>query len=519
MRRQGNPLRLDLLRNWALLLVFLFLLLPAFLRWSESKWGNAQVQPVVETRVIGPPSQEMLASAQGIRLPPVSTYGKSTSTAERPTFGVRLQLEYAGKPFRLDSLATVAIKLADAQEFKIHRLECEVGSGEYLLPNLPPGTFSYEVTVDAEPANPVGFPGDFQAQGMFSRSIENFDPVILPLVRLLHIREPVDNGCYREGGILATEEFRISWDPIPEVDEYWVTMGVRPNGWPQTKVRTRETQLTMTLAPNFYRLQVEGKRDKKMIAVGLYHIQTQVLPAYGEPEVRSQRGFLPIDISSSATETQDVSHVFWYNGKIAVIPATAALDVRVFPKFSEIPIEAVIDRSPASFTIRGLKPGPYRMEVRIDLNGANPPDLPGDLYGVRDFTAPPEMKGWSLIFLHQNMRLLYPEDTADQAVHDRIAAGTFPHVKPPVVISWESLGEGVLYRYSLNPPFVHGTTTGTTLLINYSNANVSRLRLEAYSSAAALIGKLRLNRGDDLFPIVAETPAEALQSEGIGSKR
>lgn len=460
-------------------------------------------------RPVGPPPSEFLASAQAVRIPSPSRPPKAVPTAERQEFGIRLGLEYGGKPFLSGNLASVGVTLFDSQEFKTRKMTFPAGADQHLIPDLLPGTFSCQVMIDADPSNPPGFPGDYRGQAYFFRGPQDDAPVRIPLLKHLRLLEPADNNELRDGGMTVTGTVRVAWDPLPEVEEYRVTLAVRPQEWPREFLATSGSSVEFDVAPNLYSLHVEGVASKTTVAVGLYQFKYSVDTPFGPRVPRNQVGYLPLRVNSLATSAQDVSTLFWYDNGRLTIPATAGFDVRVFPKFASARIEADIDRSPSSFTIRNLPPGPYRMEVRVDLNPENPPGMPGDLFGTREFTVPAGRREYPTVFLTSNIRLLYPEDTNDPLLAGRIASGAFPKVKSPLVIAWQPVEGAALYRYSLNPPYVYGSTSATSLVLQVPGGAVTNVYLDAYSASGSVIGKLRLDGLNQAFPIFVEALPES----------
>lgn len=106
-------------------------------------------------------------------------------------------------------------------------------TGEYTIPNVPPGQYGIRVTIDdAEPFNTphnYGFAGDFQGWE---------SPIIVPegqsvlqkdldVERTIHLTSPVDNS--QEIGSLGAEkdshdpdDLAFAWDAIPEATSYKV---------------------------------------------------------------------------------------------------------------------------------------------------------------------------------------------------------------------------------------------------------------------------------------------------------
>ncbi|PKL77006.1 MAG: hypothetical protein CVV27_07365 [Candidatus Melainabacteria bacterium HGW-Melainabacteria-1] len=162
------------------------------------------------------------------------------------------------------------------------------------------------------------------------------------------------------------------------------------------------------------------------------------------------------------------------------------------------------------FSLGGLPPGQYGLNVAFDNNPANPLQYPGDLRAWAEFELKPDQVPPTLqMSLIQLLHLTAPVDNnAPLAGWERPCGGNADLSGSPE-LSWVGLGEGIRYDYQLlqgvcgsnqAPTLVKsGSISQTSLSVNLPSSppdSYYRFRLEARQDGQ-LVGRLRTHGAHD----------------------
>lgn len=163
-------------------------------------------------------------------------------------------------------------------------------SGDYLLTGLSPGKYRLHVSIDENRANPLRFPGDYEAQINFEATSEGSPRIELDVPQLMRLTRPGDNarpldgmltGCATQPRFTTaryawTPQAKIDfgWEPVVDGAEYRYSLFAFPcvAGGSTRKLiedKTLQATLTLDLPPlpdnEYYQFRVEAWRDGRMV--------------------------------------------------------------------------------------------------------------------------------------------------------------------------------------------------------------------------------------------------------------
>lgn len=110
-----------------------------------------------------------------------------------PADSVKGRLSYAGG----QALPAITPRFWLRDEVSRQRVKPIVNysQGQFEIRGLPPGKYGLNVTYDANPSNPIQYPGDLRAWSVFEIKAGQPPPELgMALVKLIHLRSPVDNN-------------------------------------------------------------------------------------------------------------------------------------------------------------------------------------------------------------------------------------------------------------------------------------------------------------------------------------
>jgi tetratricopeptide (TPR) repeat protein len=133
--------------------------------------------------------------------------------------------------------------------------------------------------------------------------------------------------------------------------------------------------------------------------------------------------------------------------------------------------------------VRGLSPGGYYLWAKVDADGGNPIDFPGDFQGnvffdveykgIETVPTPSFLDGEVKFNIDKIIHMTFPEDNAFYLAARRPDCGEETPLENPVHIEWEPLADDVEYKYVLTryscKPFMSagivktGTLSGTSI--------------------------------------------------------
>jgi serine/threonine protein kinase len=126
-----------------------------------------------------------------------------------------------------------------------------------------------------------------------------------------------------------------------------------------------------------------------------------------------------------------------------------------------------------AFTIHGLAPGPYGINIRFDAVAGNPIAYPGDFYAWRQFDVPESGAAELSVDVVRLIHLVSPQDNG--AVLDgwgEACEGRRPAFRRAVTFAWEPLEQGADYHWQVTRvdcsftsqvPAAAGKTTSTSV--------------------------------------------------------
>lgn len=148
-------------------------------------------------------------------------------------------------------------------------------SGAFEIHGLPPGKYGLNVAYDANPANPLQYPGDYRAWTVFELQPGQAPPQLgMELVQLIHLTAPADNNlplsdweqpCQIQAKQPASVTF--AWDSLGPGVRYdyavqaWACSGETP-GPVVSRGSTPDPRLSLDLPPlaagHYYRFSLEA---------------------------------------------------------------------------------------------------------------------------------------------------------------------------------------------------------------------------------------------------------------------
>lgn len=173
---------------------------------------------------------EPAARAPGIA-PPAPAPGPAAppAPAEASPIVVAGRLLYDGQPIAGPGLPAPLFWFRDEASRAQVKPEVEYDAGAFKVRGLAPGRYGLSVRVDAERGNPNIFPGDFNAWAEFVLEAGARLELELPLRRIMHLRQPVDNGATLPGwdapcgaGHPSPAKILFAWEPLDPAATYEV---------------------------------------------------------------------------------------------------------------------------------------------------------------------------------------------------------------------------------------------------------------------------------------------------------
>lgn len=163
-------------------------------------------------------------------------------------------------------------------------------AGEYSLRGLASGKYRLHVSIDENRANPLRFPGDYEAQINIEATSEGPPRVELDVPQLLHLTRPGDNarpldgmltGCATQPRFTTaryawTPQAKIDfgWEPVVDGAEYRYSLFAFPcvAGGSTRKLiedKTLQATLTLDLPPlpdnEYYQFRVQAWKDGRLV--------------------------------------------------------------------------------------------------------------------------------------------------------------------------------------------------------------------------------------------------------------
>ena len=160
-------------------------------------------------------------------------------------------------------------------------------TGSLSLLNIPYGTFSASIRVDANKENPPLYPGDYRANIHFSVTASTSSIVKVPMERIIHLIKPQDNNVPMTGWDLPckdkisyTSPVLFMWEPMGKGVTYTYTITTtRCNPFKQMETvagdTTSKTQVLLSLPPSkpaeYYLLKIFAYKNGQRIGSLMTH--------------------------------------------------------------------------------------------------------------------------------------------------------------------------------------------------------------------------------------------------------
>lgn len=173
------------------------------------------------------------------------------------------------------------------------------------------------------------------------------------------------------------------------------------------------------------------------------------LPPVTDIENASQRDLVPDKTSLPGPVTMMVRLLFDGN---PLSESTAAL--AVFRMHSNelkqwFTPDYSYDRGAGVFRLRGMAEGTYIGQVTIDADRSNPDQYPGDYKGKFTVTVLQSAPATVNADMERIIHLTGPEDNARPLKDWGKVCSSNTEFETPVAVSWEALGKGVVYSYTI----------------------------------------------------------------------
>jgi hypothetical protein len=140
-----------------------------------------------------------------------------------------------------------------------------------------------------------------------------------------------------------------------------------------------------------------------------------------------------------------------FDGKPLSSLTSAAVVVHIYNRELKkwITPDYTYDAGSGTFQLKGVPSGPGNGEVRIDADGSNPAQYPGDYRGRFNFTPGPTAQADVSVDMERMLHLTSPEDNAAPLANWGGVCQNKIGYETPVAIAWEPLGKDVSYSYTI----------------------------------------------------------------------
>jgi serine/threonine protein kinase len=250
-------------------------LVAGLLGWGVTRMASTPIAPVPPAPAsVGPPV------AKAVPAPP-----RLPANLQVLGFSVAGALSFDGQPLETLTRRPPSFWLRHESRSEVQPGIVSYRDGRFVVGALPPGRIGAQVTVDLNPDNPSGYPGDLYRFVTFDVKAGKSEPLEVDLYKVIHLRSPQDNGRPLPGWgedcpqMFQADAARIAWEPLAEgaTYEYVVRRVECPYVSHQTLFEgtTAATHLTLPLPPSapneFYLLQLMAKRGDRTIGLITTH--------------------------------------------------------------------------------------------------------------------------------------------------------------------------------------------------------------------------------------------------------
>ncbi len=202
---------------------------------------------------------------------------------------IKGRLYFDGKPLSdyTRAAATFRIYTENLGKWVTPAYEYDPETASFTLHVIAEGSYSCNVEVDANPANPERYPGDYKGANHFSAWFTSSPFLKIDMERIVHLVEPQDNGkplvgwgawCFDK--VLFETPVRIAWEPV-EKDVYYTYTVNRTECSPFAVKEmvagdtTNETSITLDLPPNrdgeIYLVNITARKNGRSVGSLMTH--------------------------------------------------------------------------------------------------------------------------------------------------------------------------------------------------------------------------------------------------------
>jgi hypothetical protein len=219
------------------------------------------------------PAQTVPAPVRGPAPPPEASRGAAPHV-QVLGHTVRGRLSWDGQPLEALTSQPPNFWLRREEHGEVQGGTISYQRGGFVVSALPRGSIGMQTTVDLNPANPRGYPGDLYAFTVFESGVGR-PPVDVELWKIIRLRSPQDNNEPMPGWgldcskmFVTTSPVDVAWDaPADGLTYHYRIQRVEcpyQNPRPVLEAATTGLSVSLPLPPNgpgdFYLLTLSGRR-------------------------------------------------------------------------------------------------------------------------------------------------------------------------------------------------------------------------------------------------------------------
>ncbi|RMH68991.1 MAG: serine/threonine protein kinase [Gemmatimonadetes bacterium] len=200
---------------------------------------------------------------------------------------VKGQLRFDGQPVHRLTSAIPRFWFRNEDSGKAYTANAVyLGESQFAIYDLPAGRFGISVNIDANPANPSSYPGDFRAWEVFQVTEQRPLYLEIDLQQIIRLLAPQDNdrvlkgwGAVCDNEVVITSPVTFRWESLGEGVYY--DYAIQLIGCPYESKRsiagetTPRTTLELNLPPNaaneFYLLTLYARKNGRRIGMLMTH--------------------------------------------------------------------------------------------------------------------------------------------------------------------------------------------------------------------------------------------------------
>ncbi len=199
------------------------------------------------------------------------------------------RLFFDGKPLSEYTKATATFRVysRDLNQWITPAYEYDPETAAFTLQVIAEGSYSCNVEVDANGANPERYPGDYKGSGHFSAWFTSAQSLKIDMDRIIHLVEPQNNdkpvvgwGAWCFNKVQFKTPVRVSWEPV-ERDVYYTYTVNRTICSPFSEKElvagdtTTATSVILDLPPNregeIYLMNITARKNGRSVGSIMVH--------------------------------------------------------------------------------------------------------------------------------------------------------------------------------------------------------------------------------------------------------